>query len=92
MAILNIRNLTVRFATATGSFTAVDGVDISVDRGEVLAIVGDESAAGSGDSGSDNGSSEKSGETKAEKVEDAATTATSSANRPTAVPSGRNFR
>jgi len=47
MAILNIRNLTVRFATATGSFTAVDGVDISVDRGEVLAIVGE---SGSGKS------------------------------------------
>ncbi|MFC0341331.1 ABC transporter ATP-binding protein [Paracoccus niistensis] len=47
MAILNIRNLTVRFATATGSFTAVDGVDIRVDRGEVLAIVGE---SGSGKS------------------------------------------
>ncbi|MBB1492236.1 MULTISPECIES: ABC transporter ATP-binding protein [unclassified Paracoccus (in: a-proteobacteria)] len=47
MPVLNIRNLTVRFATATGSFTAVDGVDISVDRGEVLAIVGE---SGSGKS------------------------------------------
>ena len=47
MAILNIRNLSVRFATATGSFTAVDGVDIRVDRGEVLAIVGE---SGSGKS------------------------------------------
>lgn len=44
---LKIRNLTVRFATATGSFTAVDGVDIEVDRGEVLAIVGE---SGSGKS------------------------------------------
>ena len=47
MAILNIRNLSVRFATATGSFTAVDSVDIRVDRGEVLAIVGE---SGSGKS------------------------------------------
>jgi len=47
MALLNIRNLTVRFATATGSFTAVDGIDVSVDKGEVLAIVGE---SGSGKS------------------------------------------
>jgi dipeptide transport system ATP-binding protein len=47
MALLNIRNLTVRFATATGSFTAVDGIDVQVDRGEVLAIVGE---SGSGKS------------------------------------------
>jgi len=47
MALLNIRNLTVRFATATGSFTAVDGIDVHVDRGEVLAIVGE---SGSGKS------------------------------------------
>ena len=40
-AMLNIRNLTVKFATATGSFTAVDGIDVSVDKGEVLAIVGE---------------------------------------------------
>ena len=47
MALLTIRNLTVRFATATGSFTAVDGIDVSVDRSEVLAIVGE---SGSGKS------------------------------------------
>ena len=40
--------------------------DEDAEVGQVLAIVGDESAAGSGDSGSDNGSSEQSGETKAE--------------------------
>ena len=47
MALLKIRNLTVKFATAAGSFTAVDGIDVSVDKGEVLAIVGE---SGSGKS------------------------------------------
>ncbi|WCR09988.1 ABC transporter ATP-binding protein [Paracoccus stylophorae] len=47
MSLLTIRNLTVKFATATGSFTAVDGIDVSVDRSEVLAIVGE---SGSGKS------------------------------------------
>jgi dipeptide transport system ATP-binding protein len=47
MPLLSIKNLTVRFATATGAFTAVDGIDVSVDRGEVLAIVGE---SGSGKS------------------------------------------
>jgi dipeptide transport system ATP-binding protein len=47
MSLLTIRNLTVRFATATGPFTAVDGNDDSVDAREVLAIVGE---SGSGKS------------------------------------------
>ena len=47
MPLLEIKNLTVRFPTATGLFTAVDGVDVSVDVGEVLAIVGE---SGSGKS------------------------------------------
>jgi dipeptide transport system ATP-binding protein len=47
MSLLDIRNLTVRFATRHGPFTAVDGVDVAVDRDEVLAIVGE---SGSGKS------------------------------------------
>jgi dipeptide transport system ATP-binding protein len=47
MTLLSIKNLTVRFATSTGAFTAVDGVDVSVDGREVLAIVGE---SGSGKS------------------------------------------
>jgi dipeptide transport system ATP-binding protein len=47
MALLSIKNLTVRFATSTGAFTAVDGVDVSVSPREVLAIVGE---SGSGKS------------------------------------------
>lgn len=47
MALLEIKNLTVRFETSNGAFTAVDGVDVSVDGREVLAIVGE---SGSGKS------------------------------------------
>ena len=47
MSLLDVRNLSVRFATRGGAFTAVDGVDIAVDANEVLAIVGE---SGSGKS------------------------------------------
>ncbi len=47
MALLELRNLTVRFPTRHGAFTAVDGFDVSVDRDEALAIVGE---SGSGKS------------------------------------------
>lgn len=47
MALLDIKNLTVSFETSSGPFRAVDGIDITVDKGEVLAIVGE---SGSGKS------------------------------------------
>ncbi|MCZ7910761.1 ABC transporter ATP-binding protein [Agrobacterium leguminum] len=47
MSLLKIKNLTVKFATATGAFTAVNGIDVSLDKHEVLAIVGE---SGSGKS------------------------------------------
>ena len=40
MALLEVRNLSVSFDTAAGKFFAVKGIDLSVDTGEVLAIVG----------------------------------------------------
>ncbi len=47
MPLLEVRNLTVAFATRNGAFAAVDRVDVTVDRDEVLAIVGE---SGSGKS------------------------------------------
>ena len=45
--VLEIRDLAVEFATREGLVKAVDGVSLSVDRGEVLGIVGE---SGSGKS------------------------------------------
>ncbi|MDE2016432.1 MAG: ABC transporter ATP-binding protein [Hyphomicrobiales bacterium] len=47
MALLDVRGLTVEFATRAGPFRAVEGVDVTVDAGETLAIVGE---SGSGKS------------------------------------------
>ena len=47
MALLDIKNLSVDFATSSGWFRAVDGVSLSVDQGRIHAIVGE---SGSGKS------------------------------------------
>ena len=47
MALLEIRNLSVEFETVQGSFRAVDGIDLTLDEGEVLGVVGE---SGSGKS------------------------------------------
>ncbi|MEO0342674.1 MAG: ABC transporter ATP-binding protein [Pseudomonadota bacterium] len=45
MALLDIKNLTIEYPDRHGTFTAVRDVSLSVDRGEILGIVG-ESGAG----------------------------------------------
>ena len=47
MALLDVRGLTVSFATRRGPFVAVDGADFTLERDEVLAVVGE---SGSGKS------------------------------------------
>ncbi len=47
MPLLEIRNLRVTFPTMAGAFHAVEGVDMTVDPGEVLGVVGE---SGSGKS------------------------------------------
>jgi dipeptide transport system ATP-binding protein len=47
MPLLDVKNLKVAFATRGGAFVAVDGIDLTVDGDEVLAIVGE---SGSGKS------------------------------------------
>ncbi|MCW2244508.1 dipeptide transport system ATP-binding protein [Azospirillum fermentarium] len=47
MALLDITNLSVAFTTRAGTFRAVDGIDLTLDEGEVVGIVGE---SGSGKS------------------------------------------
>ena len=47
MALLDIKNLRVEFGTEKSPFTAVDGLDLMIDQGEVVGIVGE---SGSGKS------------------------------------------
>ena len=47
MPLLEIKNLSVAFPSQSGMVRAVDGVDITLERGEVLGIVGE---SGSGKS------------------------------------------
>ncbi|MDH3763991.1 MAG: ABC transporter ATP-binding protein [Gammaproteobacteria bacterium] len=41
MSLLSIKNLSVRFKTASGMFSAVENVSLDVEKGEVVAIVGE---------------------------------------------------
>jgi peptide/nickel transport system ATP-binding protein len=45
--VLEVRSMTTRFATAHGTVTAVDGVSLHLDHGEMVAVVGE---SGSGKS------------------------------------------
>ena len=47
MALLEVRKLVVEFGNVTAPFRAVDGVDLSIDAGEVVGVVGE---SGSGKS------------------------------------------
>jgi dipeptide transport system ATP-binding protein len=47
MALLEIRNLSVEFQTHRGPFRAVDGIDLTIEKGELLGVVGE---SGSGKS------------------------------------------
>jgi len=50
MSLLEIRNLSVEFETVSGSFRAVDGVDLDINETDILAVVG-ESGSGKSQTG-----------------------------------------
>ena len=39
--VIDVRNLNVSFASATGTVKVVEGVSFHIDKGECLAIVGE---------------------------------------------------
>jgi len=39
--LLEIRNLTVEFGPSERAFSAVQGMDVTLDRGELLGVVGE---------------------------------------------------
>ncbi|HEX3538566.1 MAG TPA: ATP-binding cassette domain-containing protein, partial [Stellaceae bacterium] len=41
MPLLSVESLRVEFATDTGPLTAVDGIDLAIERGRTLALVGE---------------------------------------------------
>ena len=41
MPLLDLRNLTLEFASSAGTFTALDGVSLALDAGETVCLVGD---------------------------------------------------
>ncbi len=47
MALLEIRNLSVEFPTVHGAFRAVDGIDLTLEEGDLMGVVGE---SGSGKS------------------------------------------
>ena len=41
MTLLNIKNIEIKFPSRKGAFTAVDNVDIVVNAGEIVGLVGE---------------------------------------------------
>ncbi len=41
MAFLEVQDLRIAFQTHAGRFTAVDGIDLAIERGEIFGLVGE---------------------------------------------------